>query len=100
MRGMKGITEMMMEMVLVLMVLMKSSMETPEGDGGAFRRWLRQRFPPPIFSGGSLLSSISGFAFLRRLPLKLPEGPFISPVLGQDEATETKTDGIGATRRK
>jgi hypothetical protein len=33
MRGMKWITE--MEMVLILTVVL---METPEGDGGAFRR--------------------------------------------------------------
>jgi hypothetical protein len=35
MRGMKWITDMEMEMVLILMVVL---METPQGDGGAFRR--------------------------------------------------------------
>ena len=35
MRGMKWITKMVMEMVLVLMVVL---METPEGEGGAFQR--------------------------------------------------------------
>ena len=35
MRGVNWITKMVMEMVLILTVVL---METPEGDGGAFRR--------------------------------------------------------------
>jgi hypothetical protein len=35
MRGIKWITEMEMEMVLILTMV---PMETPEGDGGAFQR--------------------------------------------------------------
>ena len=46
MRGMKGITEMMMEMVLVLMVLMKSSMEMPEGGWRSLPEVAPAAFPP------------------------------------------------------
>ena len=63
-----------MEMVLVLVVVL---METPEGDGEYLRRRFRRRFLPPIFSGGSLLSSISGFVIFRRLPLENIGGLFI-----------------------
>ena len=43
-------------------------------------------------------SLFGGFLFLRRLLAKLLGGLFLLSVLGQYEATETKTDGIGATR--
>ena len=58
MRGMKWITKMVMEMVLVLTVVL---METLEGDGGAFRGDSDSVPPPPILSGGSLLSPVLWF---------------------------------------
>ena len=78
MRGMKGITEMMMEMVLVLMVLMKSSMETPEGGWKSLPEVAPAAFPPLRSSpAAAFCLSVSGFVFLRRPLSKNPEGPFI-----------------------
>ena len=53
MRGVKWITKMVMEMVLVLTVVL---METPEGGCRRPPEVIPAAFPPPIFSGGSLLS--------------------------------------------
>ena len=53
MRGMKWITKMVMDMVLVLTVVL---METPEGGWRSLPEVIRRRFPPPIFSGDSLLT--------------------------------------------
>ena len=53
MRGMKWITKMVMEMVLVLAVVL---IETPEGGWRRPPEVIPTAFPPLIFSGGSLLS--------------------------------------------
>ena len=55
---MNWITKMVMEMVLVLTVVL---METPEGERRSLPEVIPAAFPPPIFSGGSLLSPISWF---------------------------------------
>ena len=44
------------------------------GGGGALRRWISAAFPPPIFSGGSLLSLCFGFCVSLPPPCETPWG--------------------------
>ena len=71
MREMKWITKMVMEMVLVLTVVL---METPEGGWKSLPEVIPAAFPPPIFSGGSLLSSVSWFCVSPPPPRETPRG--------------------------
>ena len=75
MRGMKGITKMMMEMVLVLGVVL---METPEGGWRRPPEVIPAAFPPLRSSpAAAFCLSVSGSVFLRRLLLENVGGPFI-----------------------
>ena len=47
------------------------------GGGGALWRWIPTAFPPPIFSGGSLLSLYFCFCVSAPPPCETPQGLFI-----------------------
>ena len=79
MRGMKGITEMMMEMVLVLMVLMKSSMETPEGGWRSLPEVAPAAFPPSdLLRRQPSTSLFLVSCFSAASPRKTPRDPLYS----------------------
>ena len=66
-----------------------------------WRRWRpRRQRPARVFPLQSAAPGLlfHGIVFLRSSPPKAIGGLFLLSFLGQDEGTEMKTDGIGATR--
>ena len=76
---------------LFIMETVEMSMEKKETSLAGLRR----SFPPPICS---LLVSVSGFVFLRRLLLENVGGPCIQALLGHEDASGRRIDSNGATR--